>query len=383
MRKIPLAWLILSSEKLRFTAALAGIAFASMLMLMQLGFRDALLDSSVLVHTALQGDIVLLSPQYEYLASTKSFSQRRLYQALGLAGVKSVAPLYIGLASWKNPVTLGDHLILALGCDPRANVLNLPGVSAGLNTIMMPEYIIVDAMARPEFGPIRQLLEQHGIVVTEINGKRVKVGGLYELGTSFGANGSLITSEANFLRLFPQRKEGLIDLGLITLEPGANPAAVRSQLRTLLPQDVKILTRQEFIDEEKAYWLRNSPVGFIFNLGTFMGLIVGAVIVYQILYSDVSDHMKEYATLKAMGYADRRLFGVVLKESLILSVLGFVPGFIIARTLYDLTHRATFLPIVMTFERGTAVFILTLLMCCGAGAVAMRKLRTADPAEIF
>lgn len=147
--------------------------------------------------------------------------------------------------------------------------------------------------------------------------------------------------------------------------------------------DVRVLTRDQFADNERAYWLRNSPVGFIFNLGTFMGLIVGAVIVYQILYSDVADHLSEYATLKAMGFSDMRLLLIVIQQALILTVLGFVPGLTIAQTLYILTFRATMLPIEMTLGRALLVLGLTTAMCCGSAALAVRKLRSADPAEIF
>jgi putative ABC transport system permease protein len=382
MGRVPLARLQLTQERLRFAAGLAGIAFAAMLMLMQLGFRDALLDSATLVLERLNCDLVLVSPQYQYLLSTKSFSERRLYQALAAEGVESVAPIYVGLATWKNPETQQDNLILALGFDIRTRAFDLEGVRENQKLIALPDVVLADRRARPEFGPIAEEFRKRHSVVTEINGRRVKVSGLFDLGTSFGVNGTLITSDSNFCRIVSTREKGMIDIGLITLKPGADAARITAKLAAL-SDDVRGLTREAFLEQEKTYWAKSSPVGFIFNLGTFMGLIVGAVIVYQILYSDVSDHLAEYATLKAIGYSDRFLFRVVLQEALILSVLGFLPGFAIARSLYDLTYRATFLPIHMTVGRGLLVFCLTVVMCCGAGAFAVRKLRAADPAEIF
>jgi putative ABC transport system permease protein len=151
----------------------------------------------------------------------------------------------------------------------------------------------------------------------------------------------------------------------------------------VLPDDVKVLTKQGFMNFEKSYWQSSTSIGFIFSLGSAMGFIVGIVIVYQILYTDVSDHLAEYATLKAMGYRSYFLISVVLQEALILSVLGFLPGFFLSIGLYSLTKNATSLPIGMTLNRGITVFILTVIMCVVSGVIAMRKVQSAEPADIF
>jgi putative ABC transport system permease protein len=147
--------------------------------------------------------------------------------------------------------------------------------------------------------------------------------------------------------------------------------------------DLRILTMEGFINFERTYWQRGTAIGFIFNLGTVMGFIVGVVIVYQILYTDVSDHLAEYATLKAMGYGNWFLSSVVIQEAFVLSVLGFIPGFAVSMGLYNLTKNATRLPIEMTLERGVQVLILTMIMCVISGAISLRKVQSADPAEIF
>ena len=118
-------------------------------------------------------------------------------------------------------------------------------------------------------------------------------------------------------------------------------------------------------------------------MGVLIGLLVGCIIVYQILYTDVTDHLGEYATLKAMGYHDRALYSIVIQESIILSLFGFLPGVGLSMLAYHVARDATSLPIAMTFVRFVTVYILTALMCIISGALAMRKLRSADPAEIF
>lgn len=382
-RRIPLAWLQLTAERLRLFAAVAGIAFAVMLMLMQLGFRDALIESATLLHDRLDGEVVLISPLYEFLTAARSFPEARLYQALGTDGVESVSRIYFSPATWKNPATGLDLRIEMLGLELGARTLKVPGVVRNLDKTMLPDVVLADVRARPEFGPIAQWFEERGSVTTEVNGRRVSVGGLFELGTGFGVNGRIITSTANFLRIVKERPSDMIDIGLVKLKSGVEPEQVRARLAAALPADVRALTRPQFSAYEQAYWLKNSPVGFIFNLGTFMGLIVGAVIVYQILYSDVADHLSEYATLKAMGFSDVRLFLVVIKQALILAALGFLPGLLIAQVLYVLTFRATMLPIDMTLGRLILVLVMTTGMCCGSAVFALRKLRSADPAEIF
>lgn len=382
-RRIPLAWLQLTAEKLRLMAAIAGIAFAVMLMLMQLGFRDALIASATLIHDRLQGEIVLISPLYEYLAASRSFPEDRLYEALGTDGVESIAPVYFSWATWKNPETGLDHRVEILGVDLGSETIRIPAVVRNLEKLRMPDVVLADARGRAEIGPIADWFAERGAVVTEVNGRRITVGGLFELGTGFGVNGRLIASELNFLRIVRDRPPHMIDVGLVRLKPGVDPEQVRARLAARLRPDVVVLTRERFAENERAYWLKNSPVGFIFNLGTFMGFIVGAVVVYQILYSDVADHLSEYATMKAMGFSDMLLFLVVVKQALILTVLGFVPGLAIAQVLYVLTFRATMLPIEMTVGRVLLVLVLTTGMCCGSAVFALRKLRSADPAEIF
>ncbi|MBW4542915.1 MAG: ABC transporter permease DevC [Symplocastrum torsivum CPER-KK1] len=381
--RIPLAWLQLSRERMRLFVALAGIGFADILMFMQLGFRDALFESAVVLHKKLQGDIFLISPQSTSTIAMKSFPARRLYQTLGFEGVKSISPVYLDFALWKNPQTRGTRSILVLGFNPADSVLTLPGVTDNLGTLKIADVVLFDDTSRPEFGSVAQEFNAGKDVTTEVGGRRIRVGGIFSLGASFGADGNIVTSDLNFLRLFPSREKGLIDIGIINLEPDADLQVVIKNLKQSLPKDVDVLSKEEFIALEKNYWQTSTAIGFIFTLGTGMGLIVGTVIVYQILYTDVSDHLPEYATLKAMGYKNSYLLMVVFQEALILAVLGYLPGYSLAMGLYTLTRTATNLPMAMNLAKAVSVLIMTIIMCAVSGAIAVRKLQAADPADIF
>ncbi len=382
--KTPLAWLQLTHEKTRLLVALAGITFADVLMFMQLGFRDALFNSAVRLHEGIDGDIFILNSKTESLTGIRSFSQRRLYETLGVDQIDSVSPIYIGFSTWKNPLERQTRNILSIGLNPEKNVIMLPGVEENISVTRQQDVVLYDRLSRQEFGPVPELFESWETVKTEVANREIKVGGIFSLGTSFGADGTIITSDVNFFRLFPERKEGLIDIGVITLKPGANLEKNLEFLRGNFDyEDVTFYSREEFIQHEKNFWKNRTAIGFIFMLGTIMGFIVGTVIVYQILYTDVADHLPEYATLKAMGYTDFYLLTVVFQEAIILGCIGFIPGFSFATFLYYNAAKSTGLPIIMVTSKAITVLILTIIMCCISGIIAVGKLRGADPADIF
>ena len=377
-----LPWRQLTHEKLRLLAAGAGITFAVLLQLMQFGFRDALYTSAVLVHDRLLADLVVTSSQYEYIVSPSAFPRRRLSEARMFKEVESSASLQVGIVPFTDPVTREEHQVLLLAFKPDDPVFNLTSMNADVSKIVLADTAMFDARSRAEYQPIVDLVRREGVVRTDMADRRIDVTGVFELGVSFTGNAYMMTSDATFRRLL-HRPEGTADIGLLRLKPGSDVEAVKTGLSTALPRDVKVMTLRQFAELEQSYWNRSQPIGFIFNLGLVVGLLVGAVIVYQILYTDVSDHLPEYATLKAMGYRDGALSLVVLQQALILSVLGFPVGFGIAQILYAAARRTTGLPIVMTVARAMMVFGLTVLMCGVSGLLAMRKLKSADPADAF
>jgi putative ABC transport system permease protein len=387
--KISTAWLQLKHEKMRLMVAIGGISFAVVLIFMQLGLRVALFDSAVALYSKLEGDIFLLSPRSTALIAMENFSERRLYQALAFPEVKSVIPMYLGFAQWKNPQTRNYwRNIYIIGFELNKNVFNLEGVNNNLDKLKEPDVVLFDAVSRTEFGPVVELFNLQGKVETEIgdrgpNNRKITVVGLFELGTSFGSDGNLITSDLNFFRIFIQRQKGFINLGLVQLHPGYNPEKVIRKLKNYLPPDIRVMSRTELMDFEKEYWNTTTPIGFVFTFGVILGTMVGIIIVYQILYSNVSEHLAEYATLKAMGYKHRYLLTVIFQEALILAILGYIPGFFITLVMYQTAQQATKLPIEMESTRALTVLILTILICFSSGAIAVRKLQEADPADIF
>lgn len=381
-QEIPLAVAQLSHQKVRLLVALSGIGFANILIFMQLGFSALLFDGVTRIHEHLKGDLFLVSKRTKYLGD-KPFSKRQLYQAAAVDGVASSSPFYYNAqAAWVNPETKEMTNVVVIAFNPAQPVMDLPEVNQQLEQIKLPDTVLFDTKSQASLGAVAQWFARKKIITTELSGRRIKVGGIFTLGSSLFKSGHVVTSDWNYLRLFGSDSIDEIHVGIITLRPGADPQTVLKNIQAILPDDVTVMTRQDFVESEKAYWSQE-PSGVIFSFGTIMGFIVGVVIVYQVLYSDVNDHLAEYATLKAIGYSGMQLLAVVFQEAIILAVLGFIPGFSCAIGMYMLLGNLTQIPIAMRADVALQVFILTVLMCMISAAIAARKLQSADPADVF
>jgi putative ABC transport system permease protein len=378
--RVPLAWLNLVHEKSRLVVALAGVAFAVLLVFMNLGFLGALAKSASMFYQYMDADVFLVSPQTLEISTAKAFPRDRLYQAAGIKGIQNVMPLYLGYLQWRNPQTRNSRAVFMFAYNPQDRVFSLPELNtpATLAALDRPDTVLFDLLSRPEYGAKTTGTK------TEVERRTVTIGGQYELGGGFAADATVIGSDQNFLRLL-KIPLNLVNMGLIKLEPDADTQEITTKLRQVLPKDVMVRTKAEIIENDRSYWITSTSTGFIFGMGVAVSCVVGVVIVYQILYTDISDHMKQYATLKAMGYRSGYLFNVVIQEAIILSILGYIPGFLSAVGLYAFAANATnnALPVAMDWQRAVMVFILTIAMCVISALLSVRKVVTAEPVELF
>jgi putative ABC transport system permease protein len=375
--KTRLAWLNLLHDYSRTMVAIAGVAFAVILILMQLGFYFSVVRTATRVYDPLQFDLLLTSNDYMFLARPGTFPRARLFQAASLPEVHNAAPFYVGLNIWANPTTGRRRGILVMGINPVDRVLLLPEVLANQHRIEQINTVLMDRLSRPEFGQIHPGLE------TEIGARRIRVAELFTLGTGFSADGAVLASDVTFSRLMPGRDLDDVSLGLVTLKPGSDPNAVAARLRALLPPDVVVWTRADIYHQEQMHWVTRTSVGIIFGLGVVVAVIVGVGVVYQVLASDIDNRLPEYATLKAMGYGPRYLSGVVLEQALTLALAGFLPGLLVSDALYALTAREAHVPMQMTLDIAGGVLLASMLMCVVSGLLSLRKVLAADPADLF
>ena len=383
LRRTPLAWRQAIHRPMRLVAALAGVSFANVLVFFQLGLSGGLYDSQKRPIQRINGQLVMVSGRYLYLGEQLSFPRARLIQALGVEGVKAVTPLYLGLVEWLNRDTRQQKQALIFGVTPENPGLRIPELESQSGLLQRGDALLFDTRSKRNAGPVAETLERTSRYDTELNGVRAVVNGLFTMGLTFAADINLITSGTNFKNYFPNQSADDIQMGVIQLEPGVDPRRVKATLASFLDPSVKVFTLDELEASEVNYWRRNTSFGLIFGLGVLVGLVVGGIIVYQILYSDVSDHLAEYATLKAIGYDDGFVVAIILQESLILALLAFGPSFLLSLGLYGFLARSTSLMVVMTAQRAVLVFLFTLAMCGASGWLATAKLRRLDPAEIF
>jgi putative ABC transport system permease protein len=401
--RTPLAWHNLIYNKVRTAIAAAGVTFAVVLVFMQLGFRGSIETTVTRFFEALDFDLMIRSPKYLHLSNPRTFPRTRLYQAEQASGVASVVPLEIGLARWRFP-KIGSapaestpegrtRGILAIGIRPEQPAFTTPEIRQKAALLTDEEFVLIDRKARKEFGPQngRQFSDADVGVVTEVSGKEVQIVGHFPLGTGLTADGCILVNTMGFRRLVPPMPPDEVSFGLVRLEKGADLQAAAADLRRrlgcVLPGgrrgDVEVLTRAQAIRYELNRWIGETSIGMIFQLGVAVSLLVGTVIVYQVLSSDVASHIRQYATLKAMGYTNRFLSRVVLGQALGLALLGFVPGLLLSLGLYALTSYLANIPIEMNARRILLVLVLTMGMCTLSGLGALRKVCQADPAALF
>ena len=380
---IPLSWLQLKHEKMKLFAAVSGVTVSVTLMWMQLGLMKALFASAVVFHGSLNGQLVVIHSQYEHLIHSMPFSSRLLYRLRGSNDVVDVLAIAMQPMEWKNPWNGETRAMQCYGVDTDTPVVNLPGFPEQVHLLRQSDVFLFDRKGRPRFGEVAEAWELGQSIEPELNRRRMTLKGMIDLGASFGIDGSIFVSHANFLRLFPSRRPGEIDVGVVQLRPGVSILSAQRQFQAMLGSEVKVLTIDEFIDVELSYWRSATPIGIVFSAGTVVGFFIGFIVVYQILYTDVTNHLPQYATLMAMGFSHGFLTRLVLQQSFQLAMLGFIPGSLIAALLYAGLREVTLLPLYMEFGRAIGLCIVTVFMCMFSGMLAIRKLRTADPANVF
>jgi putative ABC transport system permease protein len=388
--RTPLVILNLLHQRVRTVVAIAGVAFAVLLVFMQLGFYGSAATSATSLYSMLDYDLLLVSSNYLNVNRAHTFPASRLYQALDHEDVAAVAPLYVSGQTWRikdSPHYRRSIIVVGFDLDEpvfKERVFSREPAAECLAALRAPDTVLMDTSTRAYFGKRRPGTE------TELAGHRVQVVGRVTIGTGYGGDGLVLTSDRTYARLYGSGSLEHVTLGLIRLKPAARPRAheVKESLARHLynaePRDeVRVMTRAEAERGEQAYWMGRTSVGIIFQLGVAVALLVGIIFVYQVIATDIANHFAEYATLKAMGYSHGYLRKVVLGQALVLSVLGYLPALLVAFGLYALGQRLASIPLVMTWTRAVGVLALSVAMCSVSGILALQKVKSADPADLF
>lgn len=392
--KTPLAWKNLTHDWRRLAVALVGIAFAVLLMFSQVGFQNALFDSQVKLIADLEGDIFIVSKAKFTLAAEKRFAISRVHQAQSCPGVQWATPVYSELTTSvlrkmeRGKGNLG-YPIRSIGFHLDVPLFKSKEIWRQTRRLRAPAVALIDRNSKPKKFPLPMKDDQalSGSSV-ELASQKLTLVGTFDMGTDFAHDGNLMMSAENFARFFPHRKRfgdplSIVDIGVVKVQSTYSINDVHKVLLKTLSKDVFVLTRQEYLDKEILFWDKSTPIGTIFLAGKIIGFVVGMVICYQVIYSDIADHMPEFATLKAMGYSTRYFIALIVVEALLLAIVGFLPGTLASVGLYSWLGAQTGL--LMQMDRYSVAFVLaaTILMCTASGLLAVRKLLAADPANLF
>ncbi len=143
------------------------------------------------------------------------------------------------------------------------------------------------------------------------------------------------------------------------------------------------MTKAQLIAFERAFQADVSSAGPIFAIGTIVGFVVGLLISYQITFTEISDLLPQYATLKAIGYPTVFLLRVVLEQAALNGVTGWVPAVLLSLGLYRLIGQIALLPMQMSLGIILVSLGLTVGMCLLSALIAVGRVVRADPAEVF
>lgn len=380
--RLPVGWLQLTHSRTRLLAALAGVAFANVLVLVQLGLAGALNTTISQSYDVFDADIMISAADANTMTEGAHVARQWMFRALSDPEVRDAATLFVGNVIWTR--ASGDTTLQTYGIAPDKIGFLRPGIAERASSLRLTDSAILDwrtrGLEREELAAIRPQTPLR----FETGGQTLTIRDTFEGGVSFAADGYMITSDQTFLRLSGNRDSGAPNHILLKLAPGSNAEEVVGRLHDILPTDLlRIRTLAEAAAQDQAFQATERPTGIIFGFGVVIGILVGVVIVYQVLSTDVADHLGEYATFKAMGYGNGFFLGIVIEEAMILALLGFVPGIAIASGLYATLGAATGLPIAMDASTAIAVLLGTIAACAVSGAIATRRLASADPADLF
>ena len=393
----PLAWKNLTHDRRRLMTAIAGIGFAVMLMFMQLGFLFGLLDSTVKLIEEMDADLIVAHRLKYAMPSQQRLELREVYRARSLDFVSECMPVYI--ENYQGILRIDpDHAstlegkvgkpIRVIACDADSRIFRFGSIGSLHPSILDPDAALFDQKSKRKYQVRRPCGDPVVEPGTRLGTMPLRLVGEFSLGSDFANDGNIMMTDRNFAKFFPYRNLGadpldLIDLAVVRLKSGVDATIARKKLQERLSSDALVYTKGEFSAREKRFWRGSTPIGFIFSLGAALGFVVGIIICYQIISADISDHLAEFATLKAIGYRNSFFVWLILAESFYLCCFGFVPGWIVSWLLYEYLASLTGLSMIMTPVKVIVVYIASLAMCIVSGCIAMRRLFSADPASLF
>ncbi len=373
---IPIARKNVFQNKKRAAAAVSGIAFSVLLVFMQLGFLQGARTAAAALFERFDFDLGIVSERYKFIGAPDRFDKMRLTQALIVPEVESWMSLNISNAWWEDPDTELSSELMVFGMTLDQEFIKDPAIRSGLDGIRKNNTVLVDTYSSPGYGDLSVGRE------VEVNEKTVTITGQFKLGVSLFSDGCIIVSNHNFFRLTGNDPREF-NYGFLRIDPGADPQVVKEKLKRTLPNDILVFTREEMIQQEQDYFISVKPVGVIFQTGVVVAFIVGVVILFQVLNTDISNRLNEFAILKAMGFKSWFIYGIGVQQALLYALMSYFPALGFAYVVFKVVHALSKMPMDLTPSMALLVFSMSLTMCVISSILGLQKVRRTDPAELY
>lgn len=385
---LQLGWQQTIRRARRSLGSFLGIAGALLLVLTQLGFESALQESAVRVLRQFDGEVAVVSRNFRALRDIDWFERGGLAAAHGHPEVSGVAPLLLATFPVRNRETGSLAAILGIGIDVDRPAVRLAAGTPERELLRLPGRILFDVRSQPRYGDLAGTLAATGqaALMTGLPGAALQadltVVGTYQLGSSIAMEGTLLTSRTTLASLTNRSPERLT-AAVLKLAPGADPARVARELDGQLPPTLRALTVGELVALEQRFWRKETPIGFVFSLGTIIGFIVCAISIWQVLGQVMDENLPEYAVLQTMGFTGRFFAVVVIATALLHSLAAVPPATLGAMLVYRICAGATNLDMQLTVARVAFVGGVAVVAAVATGALAWRRLRRNDPANLI
>ncbi len=379
----------------RFLVAQAGILFAVSLVTIQTGLQYGFARSSSQLIDQSRADIWVSSKNMQHLGLTIPIPYEQVTKARKVAGVDKAEGVIIDGALWHELQTDEITSVTLVGADPQGMLFDRSTIVQGsFNDLKQPFRFIIDktgldGIHLKTLGEVGQINNIGAKLVGFTQGTQSIIFGTLmftslETANTYRNYGTQTTASPTNVGTSAKNPTSTdqISFVLIRAKAGQNISKLKRDLEQALP-DTRAYTRQQMSKITQVYWQERSGIGFILGLGAVVGVVVGAVVVSQILYASVTDHIKEFGTLKAMGASDWFIYNVIIEQALWMAILGYLPGIALCLGVAAWTSTAQGIVILITPISAATVFGITVLMCVSSAVFAIQKVTRVDPAIVF
>lgn len=366
----------LLQHRLRLLAALSGIAVALFLLALQISVLDAARAKVTMLYDDFNFDLAAVPDTYQFLLNFETIDRVVLDQARATGDVARAFGMNVDVVHWMQWPSKKVAYLFLVGLDDPGTFVRDPLIRNGMNQLRTSHSLLMDSYSQPDIGPL-------AIGTTaKIGDERVTIAGHFKLGLFFYGEGTGIVRNTDFPRL-ADRDASKVSIGLFQLRPGVDTQRAKKDLQAIVPEHTLVFTRDELLRQERDYFLTVRPVGIMIYISMLIACLVGTVIIVQVLSTEVSNRMKEYAVLKAMGSSPAFVYGIGVAQSVLLGLGGLLPALAAGAAVLWFIEFRTHLETAVGFVLLGKMLAITLATAVCAAATVLGRVQRADPAALY